>query len=85
MITTKTLRNWCKAGNEETITDAQLQEIFDKYCFEQDSNQEYAGNFILTKCEETYTKHINLLCCGIITKTFYVTNDMIHYAMDYGH
>lgn len=69
-------------------TDVSVEEIEHltyAYNFFPDMEEEYAGNFILTKDLDIYEEHCKNMCCGTVTKTFKIGDVEIYYAMDYGH
>ena len=85
MVTGKTLRQFVVNGVDDYITDTELELLSEMHTFEFDFQLEHVGNFILTKCIETFEKHKEDLCCGIGNQSFIVPNDIIYYAFDYGH
>tara|TARA_B110000503_G_C6895121_1_gene308409 strand:- start:338 stop:607 length:270 start_codon:yes stop_codon:yes gene_type:complete len=67
------------------VTREEIEHLTYCYNFLPNMEEEYAGNFILTKDLGKYEDHCKDMCCGIVTRTFKIGDVEIYYAMDYGH
>ena len=84
-ISTHRLRMYISV-NSTFITDAELNEIETKICFNDYKEMEYSGNFIFTKDLIEREIALERLCCGICSEDIYLSNgEVVYFAFDYGH
>jgi hypothetical protein len=71
------------------ITDEELKEfesLIPIKNYMDNEEYEYNGNFILTKDLTLLNKHLENLCCGIISHNVILqSGETLYFAFDYGH
>lgn len=72
--------------NSPEITDEELDDVETKISYDEYSEYEYSGNFVLSKNQIDRDNAVAYMCCGIVEKDVELSNgQMVYFAFDYGH